>query len=253
MGPQAILGGHLNSSVLSLDDVFKVDRGIHFCYESDHLHGDVAIARGLQAASRPCEVRSTSKAHKMVVVMATVRSAKVLLTPRWAAREKPESHRCADKAAPNHSADESDSNHSADKPASNHSADESDSNLIMEATLCQPDQPPCVPEPGSASALAGVRCGSPEGNFSTCQRRGCASFGTGARWGFLNSSCIFLSHKGCHCGEGANHDCCCYTCALRETPNFDATVQAHPDFLRHLRDARLEMQEFKEPEVEHAR
>ena len=75
MGPQAILGGHLNSSVLSLDDVFKVDRGIHYCYESDHLHGDVAIARGLQAASMQCEVRSTSKAHKMVVVMATVRPA----------------------------------------------------------------------------------------------------------------------------------------------------------------------------------
>ena len=73
MGPQAILGGNLNSSVLSLDDVFKGDRGIHYCYESDHLHGDVAIARGLQAESMPCEVRSTSKAHKMVVVMATVR------------------------------------------------------------------------------------------------------------------------------------------------------------------------------------
>ena len=107
---------------------------------------------------------------------------------------------------------------------------------IAQSHITQEREPPCVPAPGCASALAGVRCGSAEGNFSTCQRRGCTSFGTGDRLGFLNSSCIFLSHKGSHCGEGTNHNCCCYTCALRETPIVDATVEAHADFLRYLEE-----------------
>ena len=118
-------------------------------------------------------------------------------------------------------------------------------------------QPASAPQPGTAAStplprgayvrgsaaasgdtarlrLAGVRCGSPEGNFSTCQRPGCISFGTGDKWGFLNSSCIFLSHEGSHWGEGTNHHCCCYTCALRETPSVRATIEAHAEFLRHL-------------------
>ena len=92
-----------------------------------------------------------------------------------------------------------------------------------------PGDPNSVEQPGPP-----IRCGSPEGNFSTCQRRGRPSFGTGGRGGFLNSSCIFLSERGIHYGEGTYHNCCCYGCALRETPNFDATVEAHEEFLRHL-------------------
>ena len=90
----ALIGGDLNSSLPSLDDVFKHDPKIHYCYEAGHLHGDLAIAKGLVADSMPCEIRSTSKAHRMVVVTVTLKPG-VTLTPRSVAQEK----RRADKPA----------------------------------------------------------------------------------------------------------------------------------------------------------
>ena len=81
-GTQALIGGDLNSSLPSLDAGFKHYPEFHYCYEAGHLHGDLVIAKGLDAVSTPCEVTSTSKAHKMVVVMVTM-EAGITLTSRW--------------------------------------------------------------------------------------------------------------------------------------------------------------------------
>ena len=70
-GPRFIIGGDLNSSLQSLDDVLKVDNSFRYLYEPGHMHGDVAIVKNLEAESMPCEVISTSKVHKMVVVIIT--------------------------------------------------------------------------------------------------------------------------------------------------------------------------------------
>ena len=159
MGPQAIIGGDLNSSLQSLDDAFKGEPSIHYCYEAGHLHGDLAIVKGLQAESMPCEVMSTSLAHKMVVVMLTMKPAKTDQCPRWIAHEKliadnleyirnaekvvfhqsadkPESDRAAEpaKAVPTPStiardkllADKEEASRLADKPESNRGADKRD-------------------------------------------------------------------------------------------------------------------------------
>jgi len=91
-GTQALIGGDLNSSLPSLDAGFKHYPEFHYCYEAGHLHGDLVIAKGLDAVSTPCEVTSTSKAHKMVVVMVTM-EAGITLTSRWPHRlsaEKPD-------------------------------------------------------------------------------------------------------------------------------------------------------------------
>ena len=93
-GTQALIGGDLNSSLPSLDAGFKHYPEFHYCYEAGHLHGDLVIAKGLDAVSTPCEVTSTSKAHKMVVVMVTM-EAGITLTSRWPHRlsaEKPDEH-----------------------------------------------------------------------------------------------------------------------------------------------------------------
>ena len=81
-GTQALIGGDLNSSLPSLDAGFKHYSEFHYCYEAGHFHGDLVIAKGLDAVSTPCEVTSTSKAHKMVVVMVTM-EAGITLTSRW--------------------------------------------------------------------------------------------------------------------------------------------------------------------------
>ena len=70
VGDRALIGGDLNSSRMALDDKFKKDPGIFYLYEEDHWHGDIIIAKGVQARSVACNVSSTSKAHQMC--MATV-------------------------------------------------------------------------------------------------------------------------------------------------------------------------------------
>ena len=62
----ALIGGDLKSSLPSLDAGFKNYGDIHYCYEKNHLQGDVVIAKGLEAQSMPCEVMLTSKLHKML-------------------------------------------------------------------------------------------------------------------------------------------------------------------------------------------
>ena len=70
VGDRALIGGDLNSSRMALDDQLKKDPGIFYLYEEDHWHGDIIIAKGVQATSVACNVSSTSKSHHMC--MATV-------------------------------------------------------------------------------------------------------------------------------------------------------------------------------------
>ena len=76
-GSRALIGGDLNSSKLCLDITFKKCRDIGYCYEEDHKHGDLVVAKGLKAAtSVPCEAQATSDAHKMCIVMLKIESAR---------------------------------------------------------------------------------------------------------------------------------------------------------------------------------
>ena len=68
-GPMALIGGDLNSSRHSLDAELKEYSGFRYLYESDHKHGDIMIARGVDADSVPCDVDSASDAHRMCVCM----------------------------------------------------------------------------------------------------------------------------------------------------------------------------------------
>ena len=77
----ALIGGDLKSSLPSLDAGFKNYGDIHYCYEKNHLQGDVVIAKGLEAQSMPCEVMLTSKLHKMCVVMAAMELDPPKLSP----------------------------------------------------------------------------------------------------------------------------------------------------------------------------
>ena len=45
-------------------------RDITYCYEPDHEHGDLVIAKGLAPASTvACEAQATSDAHRMCIVL----------------------------------------------------------------------------------------------------------------------------------------------------------------------------------------
>ena len=70
VGDRAIIGGDLNSNSMALDSVLGYDPGIFYLSEPDALHGDIIIAKGVQAESMACNVSSTSKGHQMC--MATV-------------------------------------------------------------------------------------------------------------------------------------------------------------------------------------
>ena len=72
MKEQTIIGGDLNTCPLSLDHVFQQDKKAFLCFEEPHLHGDISIVRGLNAESVPCDIQSTSKTHRMCVVMVTL-------------------------------------------------------------------------------------------------------------------------------------------------------------------------------------
>ena len=74
-GSRALIGGDLNSSRPRLDAGFKNHRDIHYCNEPNHLHGDLVIAKGLDADSMECDVQSTSIARKMCVVIVQVEVA----------------------------------------------------------------------------------------------------------------------------------------------------------------------------------
>lgn len=162
VGEASIIGGDSNPNKNSLDDVLRADSEIQYHYEDGHMHGDLVSMKVLQVESMPCEVTSTSKAHKMVVVMVTLQ-ATVVLTPRWDAQGKriadlpplplnageAESNRSGDKAPgalddvqaeakrsadkpatgadANQGADEAESNRNADKPGTGAGADEADS------------------------------------------------------------------------------------------------------------------------------
>ena len=68
-GDRALIGGDLNSSLLTLDAGFHADPDIHYCYEENHKHGDVVVAKGLATAeSVACDISATSDAHRMCVV-----------------------------------------------------------------------------------------------------------------------------------------------------------------------------------------
>ena len=67
-GSRAVIGGDLNSSKQSLDDGFKHEHDIRYCHEADHLHGDLVIAKGLDADSMTCDIGSTSTVHRMCIV-----------------------------------------------------------------------------------------------------------------------------------------------------------------------------------------
>ena len=69
-GSRALFGGDLNSSKPSLETGFKNRRDITYCYEEDHKHSDLVIAKGLPAAtSVACDAQATSNAHRMYAVM----------------------------------------------------------------------------------------------------------------------------------------------------------------------------------------
>ena len=54
----------------SLEAVFKICPNITYCYQKDHQHGDLVVAKGLPAAeSVACEAKATSDAHQMCAVM----------------------------------------------------------------------------------------------------------------------------------------------------------------------------------------
>ena len=74
VGDRALIGGDLNSSRMALDTQFQKDPGLFYLCEEDHLHGDVMIAKGVQATSMACNVSSTSKSHEMCMVMVQLRS-----------------------------------------------------------------------------------------------------------------------------------------------------------------------------------
>ena len=74
VGDRALIGGDLKSSRMALDDQFQNDPGLFYLCEEDHLHGDVMIAKGVQATSVACNVSSTSKAHEMCMVMVQLQS-----------------------------------------------------------------------------------------------------------------------------------------------------------------------------------
>ena len=72
VGDRAIIGGDLNSNNMALDSVLGHDPGIFYLSEPDALHGDIIIAKGVQAESMACNVSSTSEAHRMCVAMVQV-------------------------------------------------------------------------------------------------------------------------------------------------------------------------------------
>ena len=127
---RALIVGDLDSSVHSLNVSLRGHSDIACLFEDDHMHGDIAIAKGLPTAeSLPCEADSTNKAHRMVVVMVPL-PVGVALTPNlgqqdWAALAKPgpfQSESNAAKLAPSNGSGSagkpgpSQSNRSAAKP-----------------------------------------------------------------------------------------------------------------------------------------
>ena len=67
-GPKAFIAGDLNSSLYNVDAELRRYPGFHYCYEPDHQHGDIVIARGVNAHSVPCDVNSAGNGHKMCVI-----------------------------------------------------------------------------------------------------------------------------------------------------------------------------------------
>ena len=63
-----LIGGELDASFYTLNAGLG-DENMKYCYQPDHRHGETVVAKGLDAWSVPCEVRSTSKCHRMVVVL----------------------------------------------------------------------------------------------------------------------------------------------------------------------------------------
>ena len=70
MGTRAIIGGDLNTSRVTLANAFRNIPDVQYCYEKDHAHGDLVVAKGLPGAfSVACDAHATTDAHRMVVVM----------------------------------------------------------------------------------------------------------------------------------------------------------------------------------------
>ena len=68
-GSRALIGGDLNSSRPNLEDGFRSCHDITYCYEEDHKHGDLVIAKGLpEATSVACYAEATSDTHRMYFV-----------------------------------------------------------------------------------------------------------------------------------------------------------------------------------------
>ena len=59
-------------------------------------------------------------------------------------------------------------------------------------------------------------CGNPGNTMSTCQRRGCQSFGTGEyKNGILRSGCAYWADpNGVHVGVATSCECACRACII---------------------------------------
>ena len=120
-GHTALIGGDLNSSLPSLDAVFKADRAFQYCYEENHKHGDVVVAKGLPTAeSMSCDITSTSDAHTMCVVHVELEPLPRELPPRPTRKCPPCPEKSSSAAKPGDE-DPAESN-SAAKPADKGSA-----------------------------------------------------------------------------------------------------------------------------------
>ena len=82
---QTVIGGDLNCCRYTLAGGFECCPRVRFLYEEGHKHGDVILSCGLDAESVPCEVQSTSDAHKMCVAAVKPLS----LPPRCSKAEQP--------------------------------------------------------------------------------------------------------------------------------------------------------------------
>ena len=66
---RALIGGDLNMSPISLHEHLDRYRDFSYCFEENHEHGDVVLAKKLpEAESLACAINRTSDTHRMCVV-----------------------------------------------------------------------------------------------------------------------------------------------------------------------------------------
>ena len=116
-GNRALIGGDLNSSKPSLDAGFKHLRDVHYCYEENHHHGDLVVAKGTAAESTECLIDSTSDAHRMCVVLVPLEPLPLSSPVPAGSAEKVAEKATRSGTKPSGSADDADEIESATNPA----------------------------------------------------------------------------------------------------------------------------------------